>query len=327
MCGLDDRGVSVGDSLTRSRLVRGLSTVAGIAGFTIALVLTLRDDEARRVLRELTVAAVLLILGLQAVRVVLESVRYRMAIPDRYRKVIPIWTWHWVFAVGRLLNMMVPQVGTAYRATHLRLAHGLPVSSFIGATFVITWLGNGFATLASGAIVVAESVVAGVALMVLGVLLVGGVALLTLVGTRVGAGPNSGRLSRLAAGMLEGSADLRHGNRLILMLGASLVSQVLGLITYVAVCTALGVDRPELTAAVLFAALTVASTVSLTPGGLGISEAIAGLAGGLLGIGAGVGVVIALVMRITGTVIVGTLAAVSALLGGNRPVSVPTDAR
>ena len=317
--------------MTRSRLLRALATVAGVIGFTVAVVLTFRDAEARRVVGELTVPAVLLLLALQAFRVLLESLRYRMVVPDRYRSVIPVSTWHWVFAVGRLLNMVVPQMGTAYRATHLRLGHGLPVSSFIGTTFVITWLGNGFATLAAGVIVVTANVTAGLALMVFGA---GVVAAVSLLLPRLGEWIRSrgersgGRLIRLAQGVLDGSTDLRRRRRLALMLFMSILSQVVGLVTYGAVCLALDVEDPWLTAAVLFAALTVASTVSLTPGGLGISEAIAGLTGSLLGLGAGVGVVIALVMRITGTLVVAALAVAAAIAGARRPaITSPSDDR
>lgn len=317
--------------MTRSHLLRVISTVAGVVGFTVALVLTFSDPTARQLVGELTIAAVLVLLGLQGLRVLLESLRYRMVLPDRYRTVIPLSTWHWVFAVGRLLNMVVPQMGTAYRATHLRLGHGLPVASFIGTTFVITWLGNGFATLASGVIVVTENVTAGVALMAFGA---GVIAAVSLLLPRLGewirsrGEQSSGRLIRLAQGVLDGSTDLRRRRRLTLMLVMSMVSQVLGLVTYGAVCVILGVEDPWLVAAVLFAALTVASTVSLTPGGLGISEAVAGLTGSLLGLGAGVGVLISLVMRITGTVIVAGFALAAAVAGARRSViSVPSDER
>jgi uncharacterized membrane protein YbhN (UPF0104 family) len=294
---------------------RWISLGVALVAVGVAVVLLARDEEARAALRLVSLAALGLVFLTQAVNVVTDSVRYQMVVPARFRAAIPWWRWHSIFAVGRLLNMAVPQSGMAYRAARLRLEHDMPVSSFVGGVAAISWLGNGVALVLTAAVlaVVGEPVAA---LVVAGI----GAVLVALVGLlpRL-AGSNRrrrlrlpDRLARVAAGLGESFVELASTpGRLARVLAVSVVTQLSGVVGFVLVSHALGLESPVLVGAVLYTSATIVTVVSLTPGGLGITELAAAIAAGALGVGAGTGVAVALVIRVTGTVALAVLAAVA----------------
>jgi uncharacterized protein (TIRG00374 family) len=121
-----------------------------------------------------------------------------------------------------------------------------------------------------------------------------------------------GRLHRLARTFAAGFVDLADRHRFTRVLAVSLVSQLFGALVYVVVSEALGVSNPVVAGAALYAATSVATVVSLTPGGLGLTELAAGLSAYLIDLGPGVGVLVALVARVIGILAVLLLAGVSA---------------
>lgn len=293
---------------------RWISLAVALVAVGIAVVLLVRDEEARAALRLVSLAALGVVFFTQAVNVVTDSVRYQMVVPARFRAAIPWWRWHAIFAVGRLLNMAVPQSGMAYRAARLRLEHDLPVSSFIGGVAAISWLGNGVALVLTAVVlgVVGET---SAALVVAAI----GVGLLALVGllprvARKGRARRRlpERLALVAAGLGESFVELASvPGRLVRVLAVSVVTQLAGVVGFVLVSHALGLESPVLVGAVLYTSATIVTVVSLTPGGLGITELAAAIAAGALGVGAGTGVAVALIIRVTGTVALALFATVA----------------
>ena len=285
------------------------------------------STTARDALQWIALGVVGLILVLQVINVVTDSIRYRMVLPERYRAVLGRWSWHRIFAIGRLLNAVIPQAGMAYRAAHLRIALGIPVSSFFGSVAVVTWLGNGMVMVFAGIGVLIASSLAGALILGLGLV----VLALIILGPRLWVARGGrertvlpSRVESVLARFGESFVELAHRPRqLRAVIGMSLLTQFSGAAAFVLVCTALDIENAFAVGAVIYSATTVIGVVSLTPAGIGITELAAGLAGGLLDIGAGVGVLVALVIRITGIVSVGLLAGTAAVLEARDRPSEP----
>lgn len=309
-------------------LGRWVSTAIGLVAVVIAVLLLLGDEAALDALLSIEGAMVGLVMAFQGINVVTDSIRYRMVVPSRFRSRIPQWRWHRIFAVGRLLNLVFPQAGTVYRAAQLRISDDMPVSAFMGGVAVITWLGNGLALVITAVVLAAvgELLAAVVVLAVAAVILV-----LVVVVPRMGIGAPGGLRRRIpapaaaaAAGFGESFVELaRTPGRLARVLAVSATTQLSGVAAFVVVCVALGVPDPLVAGAILYASTTIVTVVSLTPGGLGITELAAAAAGTALDLGAGVGVLVALVIRVTGILAVTLLAAAAMIAEQGSPEIIP----
>jgi len=300
------------------------SIATGIVGVAIAVYLVASDDTAIDALSRVAIWTLAAVLGVQVVNVVTDSVRYWMVLPARFRAPLPLWRWHHIFSVGRLLNLIVPQAGAAYRAARLKLGHGVPVSTYFGSVVAITWLGNGVALLAAAlAVTVYGEAVAGLLIAGAGVVILAAIwALPRLPWFSEGRAPSwfSDRAVAIVRNFGEAFRELgAKGGRLGPVLGVSIVSQLAGLTAYVLAVAALGADRPVVVGSVIYTATTIATVVSLSPGGLGITELTAGLAGAALDFGSGSAVLAAFIIRVTGIASVAGLALISGLLTETAP--------
>lgn len=292
---------------------RWLALPFGLAIGAVAVVLVARDDAARHAIQGIALGTLALVLVLQVVNVISDSIRYRMVLPSRYQPLIGRWLWHRIFAVGRLLNTLVPQGGMAYRAAHLKIVLGIPLAAFFGSVAVISWLGNGLVMVLVGAFVmVAGRPGVGATVLILGAVIL---TLIALVPRMVRSESSSvrrllpARFGAVFESFGESFVELIHGDgRLRPVLAMSLLTQAAGVAAFVTVCAAIGLDSPFVVGAVLYAATTVMTVISLTPASIGIFELAAGLGGGLMDIGAPTGILVALVIRVTGLVSVALLA-------------------
>jgi uncharacterized membrane protein YbhN (UPF0104 family) len=281
-----------------------------------AITVLLRDEAAMQALGEIGVLALVPVAALQLVNLASDSIRYRMVLPRAHRHLIPWMTWHRIFGIGRLLNSVVPQSGLAYRTAQLKIRFGVPISTSIGSIVAISWMGNGIALiLAAGVVFEAAEPGPALALLAIGLGILGLVAYLPRLdrssrapfGRRI---PD--RVRRLARHFSEAFVELaRTPGRATRVLAVSLLTQTLGAATFVLIAGAIGVADPLRVGVVLYASITTVTVVSLTPGGLGITELTAALVGSVLDIGGGVAVLIALVSRVVsaGALLVFTVAA------------------
>jgi uncharacterized protein (TIRG00374 family) len=303
----------------RSRWRRYAARAFGLGMAALAVWLVVRDQDARDALSQVDGVTLALVFLLQAINIVTDSIRYLMAIPGRYRSGIHRWAWHYIFTVGRIMNGVAPPSGTAYRAGHLRVVFGVPVGAYFGSVLAISWLGNGVALTVMGVVVLLVGS-AGMGAIVLFI----GLAILFLVGVaprfRLLTGRSTFRMpERVVSALREmGSAFAemaRTPRHLARVLVVSVVTQISGAIAYVLACHALGIDSPLEVGVIIYAATSVATVVPLIPGGLGVAELTAAAVGELIDIGAGLGVLAALVIRVTGFLAVSMLA-IAAVLGG-----------
>jgi uncharacterized membrane protein YbhN (UPF0104 family) len=295
---------------------RVASTALGILAIVVAVLVMRRDQAARDALGLLTLPVLGLTLAFGLGNVASDSYRFHALLPDGYRHRIGMWNWHGLYATGRLLNLLVPQAGGAYRAAQLRVEYGIPIATFYGTMAATTGLAAAMSWVFAGAIVIAGAPLLGSIVLALGVVsLVGFALVVRRLGRMPAVRPEApGRAGRLARRFAEGFLNLADRRRFVQVLGWSLLSQVCGAVVLVVVCVAFDVPNPIVVGAALYAGASVASVVSLTPGGLGLTELAAGLAAYLVDLGAGVGVLIALVARVTGTLAVMVVAGVATLV-------------
>lgn len=303
--------------------------ILGLAAVGLAVFLVVRDEAAREAVADIAIPMLIAVELFQLANVFTDSVRYRMVFPARFREVVPAWPWHRIFSVGRFLNGLVPQAGSAYRAAHLRMEFGIPVPAFLGSVLAISWLGNGIALILAGlTVLIAGSTATGTVVLLAGLAIIGVVG----VGPRLVSGRARAlrrlvpdRAARALRGMGESFVELAHTpGRLARVLAVSVSTQASGAAAYVLVCAALGLDQPLVAGVALYAGTTVATTAALTPGGFGIAELAAAAIGSAIDIGAAVGVLCALVIRLTGKLALGALALVSTLAAGRRAVRPPS---
>lgn len=297
------------------RMVSLALTVVAVA---LAVTFMIRDQNALRALSQVDVLVIVPVLGLQVANIVTDSVRYRMALPRQHRAVVPWWSWHRLFGLGRLLNSFVPQAGMAYRAAQLKLEYSIPIATFVGSVAAITWLGNGLA------LVLAAAVLYGAAApLAASIVLFFGLAILAVVGLLPRMSLRSPRLvarlparvSRLGRSFAEAFVELaRTPGRLTRVVVVSGVTQVAGAASFVLLTAGLGVPEALKVGVALYASVTIVTVVSLTPGGLGIAELAAGLAGSALDIGAGVAILITLASRFTSMIALLGLTSTAALM-------------
>lgn len=294
---------------------RLLSAALGIVAVAAAILVMLADDEARAAIGLLAVPTMALTLLFAIASVSGDSLQFRAVLPDSYRQSMGRWRWHYVFATGRLLNLLVPQAGAAYRAAQLRLEHGIPVATFYGAVAATTGVGAAVSWVLAGVIVIGGAPLLGSVVLALGV---AALLVFAIVVRRLGRGVATpadagGRVRRVARTFAAGFVDLAQRHRFTRVLAISVLSQLFGALVYVVASDALGVSNPIVAGAALYAGTSVATVVSLTPGGLGLTELAAGLSAYFIDLGPGVGVLVALVARVIGILAVLLLAGVAAL--------------
>jgi uncharacterized membrane protein YbhN (UPF0104 family) len=134
-------------------------------------------------------------------------------------------------------------------------------------------------------------------------------------------------VGRVLRNVAVGFSDLARRGRFGRVMAVSLLSQGSGVAAFIVVCSAMGAADPLLAGAVLYAATTTATVVSLTPGGLGITELVAALAGSVIDVGGGFGILVVLIIRATGLVSVIALAGIG-VVSGHRgdAINAPSDA-
>ncbi len=296
--------------------------VSGAAAVVLATVILVRDRSALDAISGLAPTALASIAVLHIANGFVEAMRYHSVLPDKQRQTLGRPEWLRIFVVGRIMNMVVPQSGTAYRAAQLKASHGLSVASFLGGVVVATWVGNAVASVFAALIIgLAGHRLAAVGLLGLALAILGGLwwsARLLERNVRPSWMPDRleaiGR--RLGESLLELRAQPARARHLILL---TLVAQATALAAAVLVMRALGVPEPIVAGSVVFVALTVSTVVSLSPGGLGIAELAGAVSVMSVSLNAGLGVAAALVIRVSGTVALIVLALASLLGERGQP--------
>lgn len=218
------------------------------------------------------------------------------------------WEWSGLAYVTTLGNYLTPfSGGMLARATYLKSRHNLPYAHFLtllAASYVVTF--GGAALLGLGCLLwlgrwTWQTAVVGLFLLAIMVAIA---VLLVLPAERLPLPEN--RLGTAARQMLTGWQQIRQdggllGRLLLLMVVSAMVNGLAFWLGYRAVATA---AVPVAGALLVSLTAVFAVLLTITPGNLGVREALIGVTSELVGIGVGEGLVVALLIRM------GTLATV-----------------
>lgn len=107
-------------------------------GATVVLVAARGEDL--RTLAALRQSFVVALLAMQALYLIVQSVRFHVVLVRFAERPVGFWPWTRLFVLGRFLNLFVPQAGNVYRAVELRRRFDVRVQSFLVAFVNAPWL-------------------------------------------------------------------------------------------------------------------------------------------------------------------------------------------
>ncbi|MDH3605934.1 MAG: hypothetical protein OER12_02950, partial [Acidimicrobiia bacterium] len=132
-----------------ARRAVGLAVMVAAVGYVGWRILS--DDEAREALVSIPAGAVAGLIALQVIYLLPQAYRYLIALRQATTRTIPALGWFRLFVVGRFLNALIPQGGTAYRGLRLKEDYGVPIANYLGGFVAFTWLSTVLNMIIAGA--------------------------------------------------------------------------------------------------------------------------------------------------------------------------------
>ena len=212
---------------------------------------------------------------------------------------LAVWEWFGLAFVTTMGNYLTPfSGGMLVRATYLKVRHAFPYAQFISllaASYLLTFWVAGVlglvAVLQLGAVTGGETL-----LLIFFAVLVTAVTLIFFLPTFKL--PSQWRIIKIVNEMLVGWGKIRTNSGLLLRLGSiNLVSMLLNGLAFWLAFHALDISVSFPKALLISLSAVFSVVLTITPGNLGIREAIIGLTGELIGIGVGEGLIVALLIR------------------------------
>jgi uncharacterized membrane protein YbhN (UPF0104 family) len=296
-------------SPSRINARRLASWVLLVASVVFVVLILLRDREAFASLQRVGVGSLAVLALAQIIYLVLQSYRQWIVLLRCGGERVPFGYWLRIFVIGRVLNSLLPQAGNVYRGVRLKRDHRVTYTEYVTLFFAFTWLATIF-NLALAAVVLAvfkaDVEVAGVN---------GVVAVVALLVALIAAPFVAWTRERLLQ-LFDGSIELLRHRRLLVELAVSGVAALL-LVSGIfwIVFQALDVDTSLAEVVLLYVLLQTSTYVNLTPGNLGVQEAIFGILSSQVGFAAATGVLVSAIVRATGYV---ALAVVAVAVGGRE---------
>ncbi len=212
---------------------------------------------------------------------------------------LAVWEWFGLAFVTTMGNYLTPfSGGMLVRATYLKVRHAFPYAQFVSllaASYLLTFWVAGVLGLVAAIQLDAAASGASLLLTFFAVLVTAVTVIFFLPTFKLS---GQWRVINIANEMLAGWGKIRTDFALLLRLGGINLAGMLlnGLAFWLAFqALAISVSFPKALLISLSAVFSVVLTI--TPGNLGIREAIIGLTGGLIGIEVGEGLIVALLIR------------------------------
>lgn len=238
-------------------------------------------------------------------------------------------SWARIYSTSRLLSTFAPQAANAYRMAELKISYGFALSSYIGAFGVFTLLGRTFTLFfAVVTILVLDADLRLGGVLLAPVLLVGAASLSALV---LGAALLQQRyhlqirrlLMKLRAKPTV--ADdmlmlLRRPDVYVYVFVLTLANFFLSLVSHRLAFLAIGTEPGYAELSVLRLSRSVLDVFPVTPGNLGVAEAVYGSLSEGMVIPASAGIIVSGILTVVSTAAIVTVFAIYALLRLWRPL-------
>jgi uncharacterized membrane protein YbhN (UPF0104 family) len=282
--------------LRNKRLWSALAFGLALAGIAVYLLTHREELDALSAVSWWQLAA---LVGLRCVFLAVNGLSLR-ACAAKFGVRLALVEWFGLSVVTTMGNYLTPlSGGLVARAVYLKRRHSLPYSAFaalLASNYLVTfWMvgaaGVGCAFAVPGASGLRWSVAGAFAAVVAAVSV-----LVALPAIRV---PGRGRLSRVLSDALRGWSILKSDRRLLAQLAAlTAVNIVAKALSFQVAYRALGVSLPFADALLIALLTALTIVVSITPGNLGVQEAVVGLTSGLLRGDVDQGVLASLLIRV-----------------------------
>lgn len=300
------------------RLRKVLATILLILSVSYVVWHVASDDEALSALRSISPIAAIGLIVLQGVYLLPQALRYRISVEQASNTKVPLAPWLRLFVIGRFLNTLIPQAGNAYRGVRLREDYGIPLTRYLGGYVAFTWLST-LLNLAVASVLIASLEpllqIGGFPALAVTTTLFCVIVVLPPITLRfvrrfpLDSGVWGWAYRRTVDLLASATSILRNPPVLARFLAVSLAGLTVALIMFKLAVDALELEASLSTVVLFYVILQLATYVNVTPGNLGVLEIGFGALGSQLGIGFVGGILIAAVMRISGTVALLTVGA------------------
>lgn len=272
-----------------------------------------KRDQVQALLANIKLQYILVIMAVQIIFLLLQAWRYQIVIKKCSSTKIPYKPWLKLFILGRFLNRFVPQLGNLFRSIKLKQDYRISYTDYISSFLAFAWLDTIF-NLVLVLIVIritasefkVGSFNAEFVLFVILAFVLAAPILLNLLFKSVNFKTKSikwihSKISEVFAVNINNLKDIPF----------LLKTTALGLLVFISLCVILntcfiGLNiHTQIAVIVLFCALHKLSLfVTITPGNIGVQEIVYGVLGELMNIGMEQGILVSIIIRITGTIVV-----------------------
>lgn len=261
------------------------------------------------IIANLDMRMVILLLVFQAIYLVLHALRYWIILQFFGGLQVGFPAWFRIYVLGRVLNLVMPQSGNVVRGIYLKRRHGVSYTRYVGSYFAFAWIGSllgaGLALLVVSAFEPELRIADWRATPMMAAIIVGlflGPWVLEVLWRKW---PIMSRRMPEVGGKIheiltvsvqlfcDANTMAKFGGVSILMFGTA------GSVFYLCF-GAYGIDLELEEVAIFLVLLQLTSYINLTPANLGVQELAFGFISDGLGIGMSEGVLVSLLVRVTG---------------------------
>lgn len=313
---------SIGKTPVQSRSGRLFSWLLLVLCLGFILYFFATNQEGIRLLLQIHAGPFLALLFLQFTYLIVHGYRFQIVLEKCSGREIGFRPWFRIYVLGRFLNMIVPQLGAIYRSVRLKKDYQITYTRYVSGFFSHAWLGCSFNLVAALVMIVLLSPDLRIGPVqaiypVLGLVVVlglGPVLLEALWSVRVIEVRALSWLHAKLAEMLRVSVQsLRDRAYLTRFLLLALVLLVQACAIFYLCFLSLGIPVEPAAVILFYVLLQLSTYVNVTPGNLGVQEIAFGLLADQMGIGMGEGMLVSVLLRVTGYI---ALFAVALAMGG-----------
>lgn len=292
-----------------SRIKRNIPRLIAVACILLVGYFLISERESLALIVRLEWMPLGALLGIHAVYSLVQSNQYRLALERCTGRRVSFKAWFEIYIVGRVMNLLVPQSGNVYRSVRLKrdyaIAHTLYVSVYLSYAWMSTCLNLAVATAVMGALssefTVETERIATTIILALIAFSCGPIVIYWIVKNLP---RTQGRLfwihERITLMLRTAIDSIKDVTFLLKFFGHGLVLLVLAGVAFYLAFLSIDVGISPFAVIVFYAILQLGSFVQITPGNWGVQELAFGLVAEGLALGMSEGILVSLVVRVTG---------------------------
>ncbi len=258
-------------------------------------------------LKNIPISCILILLVIQVLLLVTNGL-FLKALTLKFNIHLKMMEWFGLAAVTTMGNYVTPfSGGLLFRATYLKHQHSFSFTKFVTLIYA-NYLINFWVIGIIGALSILLVDPTGTNRMVLLFFLMVVLILSIIILLPVKKIPGKSKLNRMINSSIDGWLLIKRDKKLLTQLiSYTLANIILNTLAFWVACGALGFTISLFASVIISLVAAFSIVIKITPANLGIHEAIIGFAAPLIGIGAGEGLMTALVIRGTGIIVIFSL--------------------